>query len=123
DMEGIESTPTANGATPDVSKPAPQSGRRRPNKKATGRKMGDIDGSTAVDPEEDADIGQRFVVPNAPPKEQISKSRGSGKTRRRLPSDNLKPGKMSKKAMDAGTPKAGKLDIELTPDGFVKWWK
>ena len=122
DMEGAAGALAANGATPDVSKSAPRTGRRRPNKKSTGRKTAIIHGPTVVDPKEDTGIGQLSVVPNAP-KKQTSKSRGSGKTRRRPLSDNLKPRKMSKKAKGAGTRKASKLEIELTPDGFVKWWK
>ncbi len=104
DMEGTGDALAVNGVTPDTPKPAPRTGRRRPNKKAT-------------------DIGQRSIVPNAPPKTHTSKSRGSEKAKRRPPSDNLSPRKTSKKARGPGTRKASKLDIELTPDGFVKWWK
>ncbi len=123
DMEGAGGALAVNGVTPDAPKPASRTGRRRPNKKATGSKTAVMNGSTAVDSKEDTGIGQRSAVPNAPPKKQTSKSRGSGKTKRRPPSDNLSRKKTPKKARDAGTRRASKLDIELTPDGFVKWWK
>jgi hypothetical protein len=123
DMEGAADALAVNGVTPDAPKPTSRTERRRPNKKATGRKTAVINGPMAVDPKEDTGIGQRSVVPKAPPKEQTSMSRVSEKTRRRPPSDNLEPRKTSKKARGAGTRKATKLDIELTPDGFVKWWK
>ncbi len=82
-----------------------------------------LDMEGAADPKEDTDIGQLSVIQNAPSKKQTSKSCGSEKARRRPPSDNLKPRKTSKEASGAGTRKASKLDIELTSDGFVKWWK
>ena len=123
DMEVEEGAPAANGAASDAPKPAPRTGRRRPNKNATGHKTTIMHGSTAIDPKDDTGIGQRSVVPNAPQKEQTSKSRGSGKIKRQPPSDNLRPRKTSKKARGPGTRKAAKLDIELTPDGFVKWWE
>ena len=123
DIEEAEGVPVANGATSDMSKPALQTRRKRPNKKSMGHKTAVMHEPTANAPKEDTDIGQQSVVPHAPPKKQPSKSRESGKTKRRQPSDNLGPRKTSKKARSAGTRKAGKLDIELTPDGFVKWWK
>jgi uncharacterized Zn finger protein len=123
DMEVTASAPAVDGAAPDAPKPAPRTGRRRPGKKAMGRKTAVMNGPMAADPKEETGIGQRSVVPKASPKEQISKARGSGKTRRHPPSDTLKPRKTSKKARGVGARKAAKLDMELTPDGFVKWWK
>ena len=123
DIEEAEGVPAANGATSDMSKPALQTGRKRPNKKSMGHKTAVTHEPKANAPIENTDISQQSTVPHASSKKQSSKSRGSGKAKRRQPSDNLSPRKTSRKARSAGTRKAGELGIELTPDGFVKWWK
>jgi len=123
DMDEAGSAPATNGATPSASKPTPRTKQRRPNKNATRRRATVAQRPTAVAYKDDTGLGQRSVVPNAPPKEQTSKPRGSDKTKRHSPSNNLSTRKTSKKAKATGTRRAAKLDIELTPDGFVKWWK
>lgn len=123
DMEEAADALAVDGVTPYAPKPTSRTGRRDPNKKAMGRKTDVMNGPMAADLKEEKGIDQQSVVPKASPKEQISKARGSGKTRRHPPSDTLKPRKTSKKARGVGARKAGKLDMELTPDGFVKWWK
>ena len=123
DMDEAESAPATNGAMPNVSKPTLRTKQKRPNKNATRRKATVTQGPAAIAHKDDTGLGQRSVVPNAPPKEQTSKPRGNDKTKRRPPSNNLSTRKTSKRAGAAGTRRAAKLDIELTSDGFVKWWK
>ena len=133
DMEGAGGALAVNGVTPDAPKASARTGRKRPSKTVAGRKTTIAPGQAAADPKEDTGIEKLSVTSNAPPAKQGPKPRGAGKTikpansgkstRRRPPAANPKLGTTSKKVRGTGTRKTPKPNIELTPDGFVKWWK
>ena len=76
-----------------------------------------------ADPETDTGSAQPSVVSNTPPPERISKFRNAGKAINARMSGDRKPQSALKSVKAAKKRKAPKPEIELTPDGFVKWWK
>jgi uncharacterized Zn finger protein len=134
DMEGAGGAMAANGTAPATSEPVDRTGRKRIATKAAGRKK--VAGSRPAIADSDADTGiaQPSTVPKAPPAKRTSKSRSAGKatktTRSSEPAEQT-PSPSSSRTIrtaprgvrDTAKRKTSKPEIELTPDGFVKWWK
>ena len=133
DIEGAGDTIAANGAAGTAPASADRPGRKRPGTKAAGRKTVVAPRTAVADPEADKGIVKTPVVSNTtrakrPPKsrsaEKTTEATNSGKPTER----SLRPGDSelragSKKAKGTKKRKKPKPQIELTPDGFVKWWK
>jgi len=127
DIEQPGENAVAVSAMPAAPDERDRTGRKRLGKRKAGVK-------TAVPPRpafaapEDRDIAQPTEAPNAPPAKRVLKSRkprknassGEQTERTRHPSDPLAG---SRRTRDAKKPKVPKRTIELTPDGYVKWWK
>ena len=133
DMEEAGAAVVANGATPDVSKPVARTKRKRADKKVVRHK-------TIVTPcrgttDQEAKTGTKKLLggSNTRPGKRASKPRDARKIVKVANSDGLgkrtsgpdgfKSGTASKKKTDDRKPNALPPGIELTPDGFVKWWK
>ena len=133
DIEEAGDANAASGAAPATPEPPDRPGQKRPGTKAKGRRMVVAPRPATADPEADKGIAQPAVVPSAAPQKRTTKSRSAGKTtnaansgaptkRAPPPGDSkLRAGSMGVR----GTKKrqTRKPQIELTPDGFVKWWK
>jgi uncharacterized Zn finger protein len=90
-------------------------------------------GSAPADPEADTSIAQKPAVPNTPLTRRISETRSARKTTRATHSDaqakrvsppsgghTIRAG--SRRVRVPKKRKAAKPEMELTPDGFIKWW-
>lgn len=123
DMEGAGGAIAANGTAPAASEPAGRTGQKRPGRRAAGRKPGVAPRHAAADPEADTNIEQLSVVPKRPPAKRTSKSRSAGKATEATTSGDRKLRTASRGVKGTHKSKTPKPQIELTPDGFVKWWK
>lgn len=114
---------TASDVVSSGGKSEKQTQRKRPGKKTAGGKVVVAPQPTTANPERDTRGARPSVVSNTPPAKRKSKSRHAGKaTNASLPGDpKSRPVSGSVKA--AKKRKAAKPEFELTPDGFVKWWK
>jgi hypothetical protein len=133
DIEGAGDTIATYGAAPTAPAPADRPGRKRAGKKAAGRKTVSASRPAVADPEADKGIAQPPVVPSTTPPKRTSKSRSAGKTnddansgeptKRTPPPGDSRLRAGSRRVMGTKKLKKPKPQIELTPDGFVKWWK
>jgi uncharacterized Zn finger protein len=134
DMEETGDAVAAAGTAPATSEPVDRTGRKRAGTKAAGQKK--VAGSRLATAATDADpgIAQPSTVPNTRSAKRTSNSRSAGKatktTRSGEPTERTTPlscGRTtrtaSRRAKDTAKRKTSKPEIELTPDGFVKWWK
>ena len=137
DIEEAGGATAPNDAAPATTESADRPGRKRLTKKAAGRKKVVAPHPTTADseaaPETAKGVAQRPVVPNTTPAKRTRKPGSAGKT-----TDGINPAKPTKRTRPTGDSKlrAGskgtkgtrkrkkpKPQFELTPDGFVKWWK
>jgi len=79
--------------------------------------------SPAADSVADTNIEQPPVVPNTPPAIQASKSRRTRKVTEPTNSGDGKIRSASRRVKGTKKRETPKPKFELTPDGFVKWWK
>ena len=103
--EGEGGSETA-AAIPAAAAPAAQSGRRRPGGKNAGRKPDTVSPPPAT-------------IAAAAPKNPTSRSRKATDAT----SGPIKPRTASKRVKVSEEVKTPEPAIELTPDGYVKWWK
>ena len=126
-MEQPGENAAADSAVPAAPDARDRIGRKRLDKRKAGVKTAAPPRPAFAAPE-DRDIAQPTEAPNAPPAKRVLKSRkprknansGGQTERNRRPSDPLAG---SRRTSDAKKPKVPKRTIELTPDGYVKWWK
>ncbi|MDA1310910.1 MAG: SWIM zinc finger family protein [Proteobacteria bacterium] len=133
DIEDAGNTISASGTTPTAPVLAERPGRYRPDKKTAGRKTVGATRPAVADGKAQKDIAQPPVVSDTTSSKRNSNSRTVGKTTRasnsgdptkRAPSPvAAKPRAGSKGGKGTKKRKAPKRQFELTPDGFVKWWK
>jgi len=133
DIEGTEDAIAANGPEPSAQASSERPRRKRAGKKVAGRTTIGPGGPSAADSKADEAIAQPPVISNKTLAKRASKSRGAGKTTKAanagmLTETTSSPGVSklpagAKKAKSAQKGKKAKPQIELTPDGFVKWWK
>ena len=133
DIEEPGDTIAVNGAAPAASAPVDRPGRKRAGTKALGRKTIGASRPAVVDPEVGKGIAQPPLVSNTTSAKRTPKSRSAGKTtdatnagepaKRTSPPDGSRLRAGSKGVKGAKKRKKPKPQIELTPDGFVKWWK
>lgn len=123
DLEAPGDPVTASDVVPPGGKSEKRTQRKRPGKKTEGRKVVVAPRPTTANPETDTGSAQPSVVSNTPPPKRISKSRNAGKAINARMSGDRKPQSALKSVKAAKKWKAPKSEIELTPDGFVKWWK
>lgn len=135
---GLDIEEAGESIAPNDAAPAPpgsidQPGRKRHAKKAAGRKTFVAPRPPIVDPEAANGITRPPVVPNTTRAKRTAKPGSAGKT-----TDDTNPVKPTKRARPIGDSnlragskgtkgtqkwKKPKSQVELTPDGFVKWWK
>ena len=134
DMEGEGGAVGANDTAPATPEPADRRGRKRPGTKAAGRKKVVAPRPATANPEADKGIAQLPVVPGTTPAKRKPKSHSAGKTTKVANSSEPAkrttppPGDRKLRVRARGVKstkkrKTPKPQIELTPDGFVKWWK
>ncbi len=128
DIEGAEDTTALNGPEPSAPTLAEQSGLKRAGKKAAGREATGSARATAPNAKADKAIGPTPAASNKTLAKRAPKSRGAGKTTKAAKSPALTEGGSSlqvgsKKPKSTQKRKKTKPQFELTPDGFVKWWK
>ena len=131
EIEEAGDTIAANGVAPTA--PADRPGRERAGTKAAGRKTVGASRPAVADPEADKGIARPTVVSNTISAKRTSKSRSAGKTTEAANSGALTEitppsGASTLRARSKGVKgtkkrKKPKRQFELTPDGFVKWWK
>jgi uncharacterized Zn finger protein len=128
DMEEAGGPVAAHGAppvTPDLAD--------RPDTKASRRKKVIGDGSTPTALDADMTIAQPLAVPKLASARQGPETRSAGKAARAANSGKLSKhtSPLSKghtteaefgRARDTKKRKTAKSEMELTPDGFIKWW-
>jgi uncharacterized Zn finger protein len=120
--------PAVDSTVPTASETGDQSRRKRPGKKKAERKAATPSREAVAVPEADKDIAQPSKAPNASPAKRVFKSRSSRKAansceptkRTPSPTDPEVGSRRIKGAKERK--KAPRPAIELTPDGFVKWW-
>ena len=137
DIEEAGEANAPNDAAPATPKSAGQPGRKRRTEKAAGRKTVVAPRPPTADPEAAPEaakgIAQPPAVPNTTPAKRTPKSGSVGKTtnrpnpvkptKRTRPTGDSKLRAGSKGAKGTRKRKKPKPQFELTPDGFVKWWK
>jgi uncharacterized Zn finger protein len=132
DMEGAGGAMAANGTAPATSEPVGRTGRKRIATKAAGRKK--VAGSRPATADSGTGIAQPSTIPNTRSAKWTSESRSAGKATKTTcsgePAERTPPPSSgrtirtaSREARDTAKRKTSKPKIELTPDGFVKWWK
>ena len=123
DLEAPGDPVVARDVAPPRAKSAKRTQRKRLGKNAAVRKAIVAPRPTAANPEADTGIARTSVVSNPPPAKRTSQSRNAGKAINASMSGDRKPRAASGSVNVAKKRKASKPEIELTPDGFVKWWK
>ena len=125
DIEDAGDLNTAAGAIPDVSGSA-----NRPRSKTKGRKTAGASRSARVDEKAGRGTSQTPVVPKATAAKRTSRSRAAGNTtdsaNSRGPAKPAPPpdeARLGASTRDTVKRKKLKPPFELTPDGFVKWWR
>jgi uncharacterized Zn finger protein len=134
DMEGAGGTMAAPGTAPATSEPVNRTGRKRAGTKAAEQKK--VEESRPATAASDADTGIARWSParNTRSAQRAPQSRSAGKAtktkrsgepaeRTPPPSSGRAIRSASREAKDTAKRKTSKPEIELTPDGFVKWWK
>jgi uncharacterized Zn finger protein len=130
DLEGTGGEIVPKSAAPAPRPAADQNHRASTTTRvAAPRSLGEHDKSSA-DPEANRGVAQQALVPTTPPTKQASvrriggKSTNSGKaTDRASPLSNSTVRTGSKNQKSGKRSKVRTPAVELTPDGFVKWWK
>ena len=128
DMDGGRRCDPSNGAMPVAPEPVARTGQKRTSPKAVGRK-------TVVRPRP-APAAPKANTHAEPPARQVRETGKVGKTpqfaepiAQARPLDDSPFQKASKRTRDRkavkgkGQRTVPKPELELTPDGFVKWWK
>ena len=123
DLEAPSDPAAAGDVASPRAKSAKRTQRKRPGKKAAGRKAVVTPRLPPANSEADTGITKPSVVSNKPPAKRTSKSRNAGKAINVSISSDRKPRAALGSVSVAKKRKASKSEIELTPDGFVKWWK
>ena len=110
DMEETGGAMTANGATPDVPEATARKKRKAPDNKTVKHKT--IVTACPGTKNSEAKAGKKKLsgVLSTPPTKRASRSRDTGK-----PDKTTSFDEQAKQNLPSG--------IELTPDGYVKWWK
>ncbi len=130
DMEGAGGAIVSKSAAPAARQAADRSPGSLTGTKASGRRALVEPRPVIAVPEADRSIAQQSIVPTTRPTKQASLPRTVGKaTSPGEPTDRASP--LSNPTVRAGSKnrRSGKRSriraptIELTPDGFVKWWK
>ena len=119
--------PAADSAAPTASETGDRTARKRPGTKKAERKAATPTRQAVAVPEADKDIAQPSEAPNASPAKRVFKSRSSRKAANSGEPTKRTPGPTgpqvgSRRIQGAKKRKAPRPGIELTPDGFVKWW-
>ena len=133
DIEEAGEATAPNDAAPATKESADRPGRKRRTKQVKGRKTVVAPHPPTGEPESAQGISQPPAVPNTTPAKRTPIPGSAGKT-----TDGINPAKPTKRTRPTGDSKlrAGskgakgprkrkkpKPQFELTPDGFVKWWK
>lgn len=134
DMVGPSGVSAANGVTPTAPEATDRTGRTRPGKRAAKRKPVVAHRQAAVNRKADTNVEHLSVAPNTSSAKRTSKPRGakkatkgtnSGKSTEQAPPSPI-DGKVQaapRRVKVAKEREMPKPKFELTPDGFVKWWK
>jgi uncharacterized Zn finger protein len=128
DIEGAEDKTALKVPEPLAPALVEQPTPRRDDKKAVGREITGSAHATASDAKADKPIGRSPAASKKAPAKRAPKSRSAGKTTKAAKSSARTEGvsglsMRSKKSKGTQKRKKPKPQFELTPDGFVKWWK
>ena len=132
DIEEDEDAIAANGAEPSAPASSERPRRKRAGKRAAGRTTIGSGGPAAADSKADKGIAKPPVVSNTTATNRASKPRSaekttetniSGEPTERTQSPDTKRVVASKRVKGTKKQETPKHRFELTPDGFVKWWK
>jgi uncharacterized Zn finger protein len=116
DLEAPDDPVAARDVATPGAKSAKRIQRKRPVKNVAARPI-------PANPEADTGIAKPSVVSNTPSAKRTSKSLKAGKAINVRKSGDRKPRATSGSVNVAKKQKESKPEIQLTPDGFVKWWK
>jgi uncharacterized Zn finger protein len=131
DLGGTGGKPASKSAAPAPRSAADQShGAPRATTRAVGPRTLVGQRKSSAEPEANGGIAQQALVPTTPPAKRASAPRSGGKvTNSRQATDRAPPRSNPTLRTGSKNRKSGKRSkmrapaIELTPDGFVKWWK